>query len=84
MRLLWLETKRILKSRLTVCMIMMAVIFSLLMAYVPISFYNCVNPSGDKEYLSGFDALRTMKEIRSDIEGTIEHEDRFIRHGPYI
>jgi len=56
-------------------MIIMAVIFSLLMAYVPISFYNCVNPSGDKEYLSGFNALRTMKEIRSDIEGTIEHED---------
>lgn len=75
MRLLWLETKRILKSRLTVCMIMMAVIFSLLMAYVPVSFYNCANPSGDKEYLSGFDALRTMKEIRSDIEGPIEHED---------
>ena len=53
----------------------MAVIFSLLMAYVPVSFYNCANPSGDKEYLSGFDALRTMKEIRSDIEGPIEHED---------
>ena len=75
MRLLWLETKRILKSRLTICMIMIAMIFSLLMAYVPISFYNCVNPSGNKEYLSGFAALRTMKEIRSDIEGTIEHED---------
>lgn len=75
MRLLWLETKRILKSRLTICMIMMAMIFSLLMAYVPISFYNCVNPSGNKEYLSGFAALRTMKEIRSDIEGPIEHED---------
>ena len=75
MRLLWLGKKRILKSRLTVCMIMMAVIFSLLMAYVPVSFYNCANPSGDKEYLSGFDALRTMKEIRSDIEGPIEHED---------
>ena len=56
-------------------MIMIAMIFSLLMAYVPISFYNCVNPSGNKEYLSGFAALRTMKEIRSDIEGTIEHED---------
>ena len=75
MRLLCLEIKRIVKSRLTICMIVIAVVFSFLLAYVPICFYNCVNPSGDKEYLSGIEALRTMKEIRSEIEGEISHED---------
>lgn len=75
MRLLWLEIKRIIKSRLTLCVVMMAIVFSLLLACVPIQFYNCVNPSGDKEYLSGLEALRTMKQIRSDIEGEISHED---------
>ncbi len=75
MRLLCLEIKRIVKSRLTICTIVVAVFFSILLAYVPISFYNCVDPSGNKEYLSGLDALRTMKEIRGDIEGEISHED---------
>ena len=67
MRLLWLEIKRIAKSKLTICMVVVALVFSFLLAYVPISFVYCVNPSGDKEYLTGIEALRTLKEIRSEI-----------------
>ena len=75
MRLLWLEIKRIAKSKLTICMVVVALVFSFLLAYVPISFLYCVNPSGDKEYLTGIEALRTLKEIRSEIEGAIDHDD---------
>ena len=56
-------------------MVVVALVFSFLLAYVPISFLYCVNPSGDKEYLTGIEALRTLKEIRSEIEGTIDHND---------
>ncbi len=75
MKLLKLEIKRIIKSRLTISMVLVALAFSLLFAYVPISFFYCVNPSGDKEYLTGLEALKTLKEIRQEVEGDISHED---------
>jgi hypothetical protein len=75
MKLLRLEIKRIAKSRLTICMVLVALAFSFLFAYVPITFFYCVNPSGDKEYLTGVEALKTLKEIRREVEGDISHED---------
>ena len=76
MRLLSLEIKRILKSRYTVCIILAAIVLSIILAYIPLIFFHCVNPSSDgPDYFTGIEALQELKRIRKDIEGEITQED---------
>ena len=76
MRLLNLEIKRILKSRYTVCIVLVAIVLSIILAYIPLVFFHCVNPSSEgPDYYTGIEALQELKRIRKDIEGEITQED---------
>ena len=74
MHLLFLEIKRILSSRSSQIAIGAALLFSILLAYVPITFVYYYNPEAQK-FVSGFQAIKDEQVLRSDIEGDITQED---------
>lgn len=73
MRLLKLELKRVLKTRLTWILLTTSLLLTLLMAYLPTTFehMNYTNETGDKLELKGLDYIRYTKEIQKDITGII-------------
>ncbi len=74
MHLLFLEIKRILSSRSSKFAIGTALLFSILLAYVPITFIYYYSPE-EQKFISGFQAIRAEQVIRSDLEGAITQED---------
>lgn len=77
MRLLGLEIKRVLMSPMTRIVLGAALFFSFLLAYIPVTFVYCRNPqvvTGDKEYLTGLEAIRAEKQITQGISGEITQE----------
>ena len=69
-----MEIKRILSSRSSQIAIGAALLFSILLAYVPITFVYYFNPEAQK-FVSGFQAIKDEQVMRSDIEGDITQED---------
>lgn len=64
MRLFKLEIKRVLKSRRTMILLAVAMVFSVLMAIVPI-YYDCVNrpnADGTVSELSGFESIQYKRD----------------------
>lgn len=74
MHLLFLEIKRILSSRSSQIAIGAAVLFSILLAYVPITFVYYYNPE-EQKFVSGLQAINDEQAMRSNIEGAITQED---------
>lgn len=74
MHLLFLEIKRILSSRSSKFAIGTALLFSILLAYVPITFVYYYNPESQK-FISGLQAIKDEQVMRSDLEGAITQED---------
>lgn len=76
MRLLKLEIKRILKSRLTLILLGLCLLFSFLLAWIPITFsYNVYqDEDGTEVILKGLESIAYEKELQADIAGTVTPE----------
>lgn len=73
MRLFQLEIKRVLKTRMTLGLLLAALALSFLMAYIPTTFPGCVyqDENGQEVELNGLEAVRYIKEKRKEIEGEV-------------
>lgn len=80
MRLLKVELKRILKTRLTLILLSAAMLLTFLMAWLPITFpYNSyTDGDGKKVELKGLQAIAYEKELQADIAGIVTPEK--VRH----
>lgn len=76
MRLLKLELKRILKTRVTMVLLSLSLFFSFLMAYLPTTFagHSYTDAAGNTVELKGLAAIRYEKEVQADIAGTVTPE----------
>lgn len=73
MRLLKLEIKRVLKTKLTYILLLLTLFFTFLFAYLPITFehINYTNESGVKVELRGLPYIRHIKEVQKDTAGMV-------------
>ena len=73
MRLMKLELKRVLKTRLTLILLTLSLVLSLVMAYIPItySYVNLLDENGNSEKLQGLDAIRYEKAVQSGTAGVV-------------
>lgn len=76
MRLFRLEVKRILKSRRTLILLSVAMLLSVLMAYLPISFegINRPNEDGTVTELNGLSAIKYKRDLYSTTQGEVTAE----------
>lgn len=76
MRLFWLEIKRVLKSRRTMVLLAVAIVLSLLMAVVPVSFdsINRPNADGSVTELNGYEAIKYKKNYYTTTYGEVTPE----------
>lgn len=76
MRLLKLEIKRVLKTRITIVLLFLSFLFSFLFAYLPttFSYINHVDGAGQAIKLKGLDSIRYEKEVQADITGAVTSE----------
>ena len=76
MRLFRLEIKRILKSRRTLVLLSVAMLLSVLMAYLPISFesINCPNEDGTITELDGLAAIEYKRNLYATTQGDVTAE----------
>lgn len=78
MRLLKVEIKRILKTRLTIILLAAALLLTLLMAYLPITFpsSSCcyTDAQGNSIELKGLQGIAYKKKLQADITGTVTPE----------
>lgn len=65
MRLLSLEIKRILKSKITWVLLLCSFIFAVLMAYLPVTFEGAIitDPNGNEREISGLKAVQYFQEM---------------------
>lgn len=73
MRLMKLELKRVLKTRLTLILLALSLVLSLIMAYIPTTFSYVTyrDANGDTVKLLGLDAVQYLKTLQSDTAGTV-------------
>ena len=76
MRIFILEMRKILRTRITWILLLVALLFSALMAYLPVTFegVSCRGDSGERIELSGLAAVRYMKEEGAEISGEVTTE----------
>ena len=73
MRLMKLELKRVLKTRLTLILLTFSLVLSLVMAYIPtiFSYVTYRDSSRDTVKLLGLDAVQYLKTLQSDTAGEV-------------
>ena len=73
MRLYCLEIKHILKSRRTLILLTVALIMSIVMAYLPVMFESINRPNADGTVteLNGMEAIRFKRAYYSETYGTV-------------
>lgn len=78
MRLLKVEMKRILKTRLTVILLSAALLLTFVMAWLPITFpsnsFSYTDAQGNKVEVNGLQGIAHKKEVQADIAGTVTPE----------
>lgn len=78
MRLLKVELKRILKTRLTIILLSAALLLTFFMAWLPITFpynsYTYTDAQGKKVELKGLESIAFYKQLQADITGTVTPE----------
>ena len=76
MRFLGLEIKRVLTTRLTWILLSVAILCSIFMAYIPVTFESVTytGERGQEVRLKGVDAVKYLQEIRADLEGDVTPE----------
>ena len=84
MRILGLELRRILKTKITIILLIAALGLTFVMAYLPITYvhYSYVNAEGNVVEVSGLEAIAYDKSVQKDIAGEIEVMDfqNAVRH----
>ena len=73
MRLMKLELKRVLKTRLSLILLTFSLVLSLVMAYIPttFSYVSYLDDNGDTVKLLGLDAVQYLKTLQSDTAGEV-------------
>ena len=73
MRLIKSELKRVLKTRMTILLLAAALVLSLLMAYIPITFsyVNYWDDNGNQVRLLGMDAIAYYKTAQAGTAGVV-------------
>ena len=73
MRLMKLELKRVLKTRLTLILLTFSLVLSLVMAYIPttFSYVSYLDDNGNTIKLLGLNAVQYLKTLQSDTAGTV-------------
>ena len=73
MRLMKLELKRVLKTRLTLILLSLSLVPSLVMAYIPttFSYVSYLDDNGNTIKLLGLDAVQYLKTLQSDTAGEV-------------
>ena len=73
MRLMKLELKRVLKTRLTLILLTFSLVLSLVMAYIPttFSYVSYLDDNGNTIKLLGLDAVQYLKTLQSDTAGVV-------------
>ena len=73
MRIYWLEMKRVLKSRRAMILLLIALVMSAVMAYLPITFesINYPDENGNIVELNGLEAIAYKKTVRSVNNGEV-------------
>lgn len=78
MRLLKVELKRILKTRLTIILLSAALLLTFFMAWLPITFpynsYTYTDTQGKKVELKGLESIAYYKQLQADITGSVTPE----------
>lgn len=76
MRFLRLEMKRVLTTKMTWVLLAAALLFSVLMAYIPVTFeaVSYTDEQGRKVELEGRDAVVYLKTLRKNVEGEVTPE----------
>lgn len=78
MRLLKVEMKRILKTRLTVILLSAALLLTFLMAWLPITFpsnsFSYTDEQGNKTEVKGLQGIAYKKKVQEGIAGTVTSE----------
>ena len=65
MRLLGLEIKRVMKTKMTIITLITAILLSFAMAYIPTTFVYCIKGFQDAEpvYATGLEAIKIRQQI---------------------
>ena len=73
MRLMKLELKRVLKTRLTLILLTFSLVLSLVMAYIPttFSYVSYLDDNGNTIKLLGLAAVQYLKTLQSDTMGEV-------------
>ena len=73
MRLMKLELKRVLKTRLSLILLTFSLVLSLVMAYIPttFSYVSYLDDNGNTIKLLGLDAVQYLKTLQSDTAGEV-------------
>lgn len=78
MRLLKVELKRILKTRLTLILLSAALLLTLLMAWLPTTFpsssFNYTDAQGNRVEIDGLEGIAHKKKVQAAITGTVTPE----------
>lgn len=76
MRIFWLELKRVLQSRLTWILLVLALVLSVLLAYLPITYCysNDTDEAGNEVNLTGLASIAYEKERQADAGGVVTPE----------
>lgn len=76
MRMLKLEMKRILKTRLTIVLLCLSLFLTVILAWLPVTFcYSyATDADGNTVNLTGMAAIKNTKEVQADIAGAVTAE----------
>ncbi len=76
MRLLKLELKRVLKTRLTIVLLILALLLSVALAWIPTTFPSATffDENGEIVKLTGLDALHHIQEVQEPFSGPVTTE----------
>ena len=76
MRIFRLELKRVLKARLTWILLVLALLLSALLAYLPTTYCysNYTDEAGNEINLTGLDSIAYEKERQADVSGIVTPE----------
>ena len=72
MRLLQLELKRTLSSRATRCILALALVLSLVMAWLPVSYVRLYSSEGSE--ITGLQAVQEIKQLAAPYSGEVTAE----------
>lgn len=76
MRLLGLEIKRVMKTKMTIITLIAAILLSFALAYIPTTFVYCIKgfQDGEPVYATGMEAIKWNRQIEKEIVGEVTQE----------